>query len=152
MKTKIYTMKETWTCFIYGCSHETSLSVTLGRPVFTPCTDLQLVFHLFFKAEILGALLLLGGWVSKNAAGKPLWTLPLQSLPVRPGLSGVTGVAVSWLSSSVLQHSPHSPSSFVKEIWFFEPTCFWIYFSLLVRKEKHGDLRNLFLNFPLLPL
>ena len=63
-------MKETWTCFIYGCSHETSLSVTLGRPVFTPCAGLQLVFPFFFKAEILGALLLLSGWVFWECCGK----------------------------------------------------------------------------------
>ena len=97
-------MKQTWKEHVLYTDILTkprSLSITLDLPIFTSCTDLQLVFHLFFKAEILGALLLLVVEFSKNAAVKPLWKLTLavsSSLFWSLGFqsSRVTGIAVSW--------------------------------------------------------
>ena len=106
-------------------------------------------FHLFFKAVTVGRLACTSHtWLFQECCSMTCVRTRPFSLFQPVLITWVseqpsTGCAVSWaflLSSMVF---PRYLSSFVKESWFFDPRCFSIYFSLLIRIEKQGDRSSL---------
>lgn len=68
--------------------------------------------------------------------------------PPGTGSSGVSGIAVSWALIISSRASRSLSFSFVSEMWFFHPSCFSVYFSLLIGIEKHWRVKSIS-NLPL---